>query len=784
MLWNSGSKLPYSTRCMTRAWPASRCVIIASEILRPHPLQQANVRFPAWLRQPGTRVPDDRSFRMKFLSAVAVVLCSLGLSAETVDPLVERCRSLQQQPKTAIEACEAAFARHAGDIAVDIAQEMLFRRSDAEMATGDFSAAQASLERAAVLPGADEAWMNTYRLQRRQGILAYRRGQFVQALATFRSARDLAASNGDAVAEGHSWNDLGNALRRIGSYREALEAYLASLQKKRSVGDTQLGGLMTNLGDLYRDLNDSQSSRSYYLQALDLHRQRGRTLDVAHTHESLATLALDTRDFATAQRELAQAAAVFHSLGARSDELRIAARAARLGMDSDNVPAARTAIAHGQQLAQVLNVPISPDLALERARLALHDDDAASAEAVLSATLAGLTDTAPERVALLRLRAAALVRLGRSEDAYAQALLFQQADAALRDAEHDRRLEQLRVRFEVAEKERALETLGAEAKLRALALQQRTTQLELVAVAAVLGIALIGFLGYRSRERQRVAAARREARLQAEAERYRDAAAALADDMRRVQSLLDRSDNALVALDLAAGIVAVNRAAATALRVDAGHLRGRPLEEFIDAASAKQLSAALARIEDGESSVDLSLTLHGDESPPWPAKLMSLEDADGASTVVHIIVGTARDAVPAAMTLAMEPAQPVADATISTAGQPPGRDEESADMFRRELVELMVSALTAWEGSTRSGAIELAEKSRVWRVAIDDGRLRVRAMERYLHLARIPRYPRWREVLRTAFYVLAEAPLDADQRNELRRRCDSVQALVRRRALA
>ncbi len=720
---------------------------------------------------------------MKFLSAVAVVMCSVGLSAETVDPLVARCRTLQQQPREAINACETAFARHAGDI--EITQEMLFRRSDAEMATGDFNAAQTSLERAALLPGADEAWMSIYRLQRRRGILAYRRGQFAQALTAFRSARDLAASNGDAGAEGHSWNDLGNALRRIGSYREALEAYLASLQKKRSIGDAQLGGLMTNLGDLYRDLNDPQSSRSYYLQALDLHRERGRTLDVAHTHESLATLALDTRDFAAAQTQLDQAVAMFHSLGARSDEMRVTARAARLGLDSDNLPAARSAIAHGQELAQALDVPISPDLALERARLALHDGDAASAGTVLSTALAGLADTAPERVALLKLRATALARLGRSQEAYAQALLFQQADAALRDAEHDRRLEQLRVRFEVAEKERALETLGAEAKLRALALQQRTTQLELVAVGAVLGIALIGFLGYRSRERQRVAAAMREVRLQAEAERYRDAAAVLADDMRRVQSLLDRSDNALVALDLAAGIVAVNRAAATALCVDAAQLRGRPLEEFIDHASAKLFSAALARIEDGESSVDLALTLRGDESrPPWPAKLMSLEDADGASTVVHIVVGAARDAEPAAMTLAMEPARPAADGAIGATGQPRGGDEESADTFRHELVELMVSALAAWEGSTRSGAIELAEKSRVWRVAIDDGRLRVRAMERYLHLARIPRHPRWREVLRTAFFVLAEAPLDADQRAELRQRCESVQALVRRRALA
>jgi two-component system, sensor histidine kinase ChiS len=725
---------------------------------------------------------------MKYLFVVSVLLCSPGLSADAVDALVTRCRELQQQPREAIAACEAAFDQHAGDTDVEIAQELLFRRSDAEMATGDFDAAQATLERAALLPGADDAWMSTYRLQRRRGILAYRRGQFVQSLTAFRTARDLAASNGDETAEGHSWNDLGNALRRIGSYREALEAYLASLQKKRSTGDTQLGGLMTNLGDLYRDLNDAESARSYYLQALDLHRERGRTLDVAHTHEALATLALDGGDFAAAGTQLNAAAAAFHALGARSDEVRVAARAARLGLDSDDIAAARSAVARGQALAEELDVAISPDLALESARLALHDGDAARAETMLSNALAGLAQTAPERVALLKWRAAALAALGRGPEAYAQALLFQQADATLRDAEHDKRLEQLRVRFDVAEKERALEMLGAETRMRALELRQRTTQLELVAASAVLGIALISFLAYRSRERQRVAAARREAQLHAETQRYRDAAAALADDMRRVQGLLDRSENALVALDLSSGIVAVNRAAAAALGIDAADLRGRRLEEFIDSDSAARLSAGLARIEDGERSVEVTLAPRGDAArPTWPATLTTMEDADGVSTVVHIVAGApqGRAAADAASTFTLASPSTLASAeagsqALATHLAP---DEDAADAFRRELVALMVTALSAWEGSTRSGAIELAEKSRVWRVAIDDGRLRVRAMERYLSLARIPRHPRWREVLRTAFYVLAEAPLDADQRAELRRRCESVQALVRRRAL-
>ena len=105
------------------------------------------------------------------------------------------------------------------------------------------------------------------------------------------------------------------------------------------------------------------------------------------------------------------------------------------------------------------------------------------------------------------------------------------------------------------------------------------------------------------------------------------------------------------------------------------------------------------------------------------------------------------------------------------------------DAFRRAVVELMIAALAAWERSTGSSRIELAERSRVWRVTIDEGRLRVRALERYLSLAKLPRQPRWREVLRTAYFVLAECRLEDAERDALRGGIDRVRAALRQRAL-
>lgn len=122
----------------------------------------------------------------------------------------------------------------------------------------------------------------------------------------------------------------------------------------------------------------------------------------------------------------------------------------------------------------------------------------------------------------------------------------------------------------------------------------------------------------------------------------------------------------------------------------------------------------------------------------------------------------------------------MADASSTAAG---ASGDDASSEFRRALVELMLVATEAWERSTGHSRIELAERSRIWTVNVDDGRLRTRAMERYFSLAKLPRNPRWRDVLRTAYFVLGECRLDPQLRDDLQRRVDLVLAFSRRSAL-
>ncbi|WP_386070567.1 tetratricopeptide repeat protein [Tahibacter sp. UC22_41] len=734
-------------------------------------------------------------------AAVAVCCGLLAAAAALAAPSAEteaaigRCRDLQQpQPAEAAAACDAAYALLDPLADGELAEEMLFRRSDAQIATGGFAAAAATLDRVAAMPVEAGRWMHDFRLARRRGILAYRQERYVEALPLFRMARELAAAHADDTAIAQSWNDLGNTLRRIGDYRGALDAYLNSLELKRRDRDAQLGALYNNLGDLYRDLGDTAEARKRYAEALAEHERNGRPRDAAHTRESLAAVLAGSGDRAGAAQAYAEAIASFRSLGARGDELRAEVGAATLAFDSDDVATARTAIARAQQLATELNQPTPPGLALQLARLQRADGDLPAARRELDAVLQRLPADAVERAALLQASADAALTAGDLARAYALQQDFHTADTRRRDAAHDRRLEQLRVQFDVAERQRAIDDLEAQNRLAALALRQRTTQLQLGLACAVVVLLLLAGLFLRARQRSQLAAAVRESQLAAETEHYRRAAAALQVDGERVQALLDRSDAALLAIDAAGVLVAATTRAAALLGETRAELLGTALSGHLDAAAGEALQAALSALDEQDAPVQLQLNLGGHRVDAslgvlatdtgiavlqlTPAAAQAAEHAMASRIASDAVMAAAPDTSMAGAGVDAAPAAAEALIAPSIAAE-----ADETERLRRELVELMVYAVEIWERVSGGTRIDLAEKSRVWRVTIDEGRLRVRAMERYLSLAKLPRQPRWREVLRTAYYVLSECRLDAAERDTLRGRVDTVQAGLRRRAL-
>ncbi len=103
--------------------------------------------------------------------------------------------------------------------------------------------------------------------------------------------------------------------------------------------------------------------------------------------------------------------------------------------------------------------------------------------------------------------------------------------------------------------------------------------------------------------------------------------------------------------------------------------------------------------------------------------------------------------------------------------------------YRQQLVTLMRSALHTWEVTTQKSKIELAEESNIWAVSIDDGRLRTRTFDRYLRLEQLPKIPRWREVVRTAYFVLSNPTIEAETRTSLESELAKTKAILKKAAI-
>lgn len=89
------------------------------------------------------------------------------------------------------------------------------------------------------------------------------------------------------------------------------------------------------------------------------------------------------------------------------------------------------------------------------------------------------------------------------------------------------------------------------------------------------------------------------------------------------------------------------------------------------------------------------------------------------------------------------------------------------ERFKNTLVEVMNQSLNCWETATQTTAVELAEKSGLWKVYTEENRIRARVLERYLDVKKLPKNPRWRNVIHTANFVLTHCSLPQEHQSQL-----------------
>jgi two-component system, sensor histidine kinase ChiS len=722
----------------------------------------------------------DRKFQ-KYQAAMALAMLCIG-STVSAGP-VPACAVIEASILPEPAQCQRQFASALPDA--------LYATADAQIKAGSLKDAKAALGCAAQqLIGKNDP-LRQYEWVRRRGVLAYREERIADALGHFECALRMAEDRNDRTATAKQLKNIGGALRRMGDYEGALRNLDHGLKMMREDGDSATGGILSNIADIYRETEDPMKAERYYLEAEAAFRLKGDTVEAAHVLNSLGLLALKRKDYKAASGMLETALREVQNKKDYRYQLSFYAVLAKIAIAQGDLQGAALHAANGLAVADAHKLPIPAVLHFQAARVdhlqGRQDAAISRLETVLNTPLSNA-----DRAELYEELAEIYKESGRSEKATENYRNAHEAVEQELRAQSDQQLGWLRARFESDEDERTI-----------AALRQRTLLLWL-AVASTLAVLLaLSLIFVRHQQRARIEDAMRRARYEEMLARYRRETDALGEDRDRLQTLFDSRSDALCLLDADGMLLTVNRAVCALLGGERERFVGSALSTFFSDSDADVLKVALERMEDAvahtmnvfsptdgaELRVELVRWEHGDGLIVMQLRRCS----DIATVTAEALVSTplavaderrvseqhddADDGVDSSD--AANVPVPAFAAAIALASD----DDARAD-FRRALVELMLAAIEAWERSTGQNRIELADRSRIWCINIDDGRLRTRAMERYMSLTKLPRNPRWRDVLRSAYYVLGQCQLDPTVRDELQRRVDTVLAYARRTALA
>ena len=716
--------------------------------------------------------------------SVLVVLCCNVAHAENLAEQVEQCRKLRfDQPKRAVEVCDQAYQGSRADPAqAMLSFEMLSHRGDSELSIGDTQRARASFAELALIPLTPEQWRYRYRLLRRQAQLAFRSEQLVIALAHYQSALQLASEHQDQKFLSISHSDMGMTARRLGDYRQALKSYAQALQIQRQLPNPDLAPILNNIGDLYKDLQQYTDAENRYDEALAQYREQGKTLQIAHTTERLALVAEARGDLARAALMLQSSAVEFQRAGSSQDALRVRGDQIRLRLDAGELDAAQSL---AQSLAARADKEMPARLALQLARLSRLSGQAQSSLAGLLRLKQRLDRSDQFGVTVIAEIGAhysVLNDAARAAEHYQLALTMQR-DFALKNVQAD--VAALRVALEVQENER----VSAQA---ALTLAQSEAQLaneRLARRSALFGGCLLLLSGFafwlweRNRRARQLAAAKL---------RYQAAVEQLQHQADLQYELLEMQPTPVALVD-AQGMISASNRAFDALSAEK-HSGERDIAKLLPTVKASW-AEAFGKADESEQPQFLAV-LSPDGGAPRHIRIRAMASAQrgflldfSEDVALAQALSETAERLRAEHNLADPAAKSAAVDTEPTAPDPEPLDGEANQQFwehaghRNALVQLMLSALAAFERATGKTRIELAEQSKLWRVTVDDGRLRVRAMERYLTVSKLPKQPRWREVLRTAYFVLSHCQLANQIRADMEAQLQQIESALRAHAL-
>jgi tetratricopeptide (TPR) repeat protein len=595
---------------------------------------------------------------------------------------------------------------------------------------------------------------------RRQGILAYRQGRYPHALNLFQQAKALTNRKQNQQfpqLTGKALSDIGTAHLAMTEYPEALQAYQQSLTIKETYASPKsLAVTLNNIGSVYRKLKDWIKAEDYYTQALNYYIQADHQAAIAHTRENLGVIYLEQNQPKKAQQVFSQSLDYFQQSDQQHAQLRLLVLLASNSLQQEQLTIAQQYLDHAQSLELALGAnDQSSKLKLALGKLQSLQGNYQQAESLYQSALQQAESQSDRSLELKALDL--LVKNASHFSQWQKALQFQTKQMARQvdyfERSHDESLAQKRAFFEYDQQQKEIKLLNQDNRIKQLEISNNKNKITLLILTIfLLVMASVVFIIWLLKKRKQM-----KATFEQEIAFHRQKVTDLGSNYNSLKSAFGQLTQPIMLFNNQQTLIFSNNALGELLNIAPSKIEGEQLKNIIPFSNQ-----TFWNIWQSEEDIehrhlkDITLMIKG-KSQQYNIIASSIHREE---PMVMIIICDHHDANDLPVNAVLPQAS-----------------------YHQMLVDLMLNSLQIWEATTKTSRIELAEKSGIWRVSIDDGRLRTRSLDRYLTIKTLPKKPRWREVLRTAHFILAECDPPENDKTMLEQKLDRITQHIRAEAL-
>ncbi len=740
---------------------------------------------------------------MNFISACLLTVVLALFSADTTaqNDLHNQCLDKQQTATTQISACQQAIAAASNNTQINKLIKYNHRLAAAYQADQQYALSnQVLAELQSRYP--NMVFADAYLTLRTLGMNHYFLHQYSQAQQQFQKALLLATNQADLYKVSQSHNDLGIIYKLQSRYTDALKAYSESLKIKQSLGlTTEAASTLYNIGNVYILIDDHPSAFEYHQQALqiysDLPQDDEQTQErVIHIKDQIARslAAMGNTDLAiTYLTELIDSTAGLPHSNEWSFESRC--NLAELYLTSNQPEQALSILQQTTVNPQISDSQKAVQLEIyARTHFSLGSMQLAEDYASKGLRLTEQSNDQEQATKFLAL----LAVITESNQQYQVALEHQKKYIAYQEAylkeRYDSQIKYLQNDIELQQKQQQLLVLENNNMMQKHTIEQRNY---LIGFAALIGLALLLFILWyikkKSIERKHLMAAINMHK--------RELLDMQQEQNRTLNNMLGPLDEALICINQSNRIIYVNQSFATLL--------GEPIQQLHEqklAAILPDLSAALASYPMGKDDLlasdqqhQLQLSNPKLQANVWLSQLHNFEDLlilsfqdqqhqEPSKTSQFITQANKYQELINKLSHTHYSSEVISQEMLQQLDSQlkpiTANSTDANNHYRQALVNLMYANLEIWRAATNGDRISLAEQSGAWKVTIDDGRLRTRAMDRYLSLKLLPKVPRWRPIVKTSHYILSSCDLTDKQRKQLNTLLDEVTNSLKQQSTA